>query len=149
MRRRSGSDHWFRGDDGPEKMLGPAGEDIVRGFELHDFLESVSDDQRLLQQRLRVSPRVRLQQEFEPTADGWSVAESRLQLKQGLAYSGTIDPYMARLIMQCDGKRRLAELVTELAAALQRDFTNVASICLDVIRRLIERGLLLPEQDDR
>ena len=144
MRRRSGGVNWFRADDGPEKMLGPAGDGVLRSFEAHDFLDTVPDDEPLMQQRLRVAPEVRLHQGFEPSPEGWSVIESELQLARGLAYSGNVDPYMARLIVRCNGRHRLGDLIGQLAGWLDKSPAEVTPTCLEVVRRLIERGFLLP-----
>jgi len=144
MRRRSGAANWFRADDGPEKMLGPAGEGIAEGFELRDFLEDNHDDNVLLGRRLRISPDARLRQAFEPSPEGWLPIESQLELSRGLAYSGAVDPYMAQLIARCDGQHRLGELLVELARSAGKEPSELAPTLLDVVRRLIERGFLLP-----
>ncbi len=144
MRRRDGAANWFRADDGPEKMLGPAGDCVVRGFELRDFLEAAQDDRQLIARRLRVSPDARLQQVFEPTPEGWSVVQSELNLVRGLAYSGSIDAYLARMITRCDGERSLGDLIGDLAASLGKDPAELIPTCLEVVRRLLERGFLLP-----
>lgn len=148
MRRRSGQPNWFCTDDGPKRVLGPAGECLARGFRLRDFLQTVPDDQRLMQQRLRISPRVRLQQSLQPCPQGWSVVESELQLSRGLAYSGKVDPYMVGLLARCDGEHRLGDLIGELAASLEGEVPDAADTFCAVVRRLLERGFLLPEGED-
>ena len=145
MRRRSGGSNWYKTDDGPEKMLGPAGNDVALLFSLHDFLDANRDDNRLLGRKLRVSPDVRLQQSFAPSDEGWSVTESHLERCSGLAYSGNADPYIARLMARCNGQHSLAELLGEMAASLGNQPDQLAAALLDVVRRLIERGFLLPE----
>ncbi|MGQ9575817.1 MAG: methyltransferase [Thermoguttaceae bacterium] len=146
LRRRSGSANWFRADEGPPRMLGPAGQAIQLAFELHDFLETVQDDACLLDQRLRLSPDARLLQRFEPAEKAWAAVESELYLGRGLAYSGKLDPYMACLLAQCDGQRRLRELLEELAAALDQEPGSMIAASCGLIRRLIERGFLLPAE---
>ncbi len=148
MRRRSGSANWVRADDGPGKMLGPAGEAVLLAFEVRDFLETVRDDESLLEKRLRVSPDARLEQHYEPAEGTWCLAESELRLQRGLAFSGRVDPLAVRLIGQCDGRRPLRDLIAELAAAIQEDPARIAPPCLQVMRQLIERGFLLPGRED-
>jgi SAM-dependent methyltransferase len=144
MRRRSGGPNWYRADDGPEKMLGPAGDDLALSFELRDFLEAHRDDDAMLSQRLRVPPNVRLQQAFEPSPSGWAVVESHLERQSGLSYSGNVDPYVAGLMAQCNGERPLKDLLEAMAASLRKQPGEIAPALLEIIRRLVERGFLAP-----
>lgn len=144
IRRRSGAAHWFRADDAPPRMLGPAGDGILLGFALRDYLEAARSDEVLLAERFRVSPDVCLQQRYLPGSEGWCLAESELQLGRGLAYTGSVDPYVGRLLARCNGRAPLGQLLREMAASLGQDADSVAPACLDVVRRLVERGFLIP-----
>jgi hypothetical protein len=144
MRRTSGGTNWFHVDEAPEKMIGPCGEAIARRFELHDFLETMGDDRALLETSLCVSPEVRWQQQCEPSAGKWQVVSSQLRLASGLAYTGDIDPYVASLVLRCDGQRPLRGLLAELATSMGGDLQGIAPACLDVTRQLIQHGFLLP-----
>ena len=145
MRRTTGRVNWYRCDDAPEKMVGPCGDCIVRGFELHDFLETVGEDSALLDTRLKVSPHVRLHRQSEPSSDGWIDVAADLHLARGLAYTGTVDPYVANLVVGCDGRRPLRELVAEMAASSGKSQVDLAPAVSRVVRSLIERGFLWPE----
>ena len=147
MRRRSGAANWVRIDDTPEQVLGPAGDSIVHGFEIHDFLEAASDDRWLLDRRLTVSPDVRLVQQLKPSAGGWNVIQARIELTRGLAYVGEVDSYMAELIARCDGHCRLGTLLEEMAARLGQDADVVVPPGLRLVRNMIERGFLLPSEE--
>lgn len=144
MRRRTGgSANWFRADDGPEKMIGPAGEDIAVAFEQRDFVEANRDDATLAGRCLRISPHARLRQCFQPTESGWHPTESQLTLERGLAYTGTVDPYVAELLAGCNGKRTLHELIAAMAQSVDQDVSEIRPACLEIIRRLLERGFLI------
>jgi SAM-dependent methyltransferase len=145
MRRAAGRLNWYRCDDGPEKMLGPCGDSVLRGFELRDFLDTVREDSALLDARTRVSPDVRLRRQSEPSPEGWVDVSTEIHLTRGLAYSGSIDPYVANLTVGCDGRRPLRELLAEMAASLGKSEAEIASAFCVVVRGLIERGFLLPE----
>jgi hypothetical protein len=145
MRRSSGHPNWYRAEDAPEKMLGPCGDSIIRGFELRYFLEGLNDDSGLLDASLKVSPDVRLERHSEPSPEGWLDVSTHLRFARGLAYSGAIDPYVANLVVRCDGRRPLRDLLAEMAAALGRRPVEVAPAFCTVVRGLIERGFLLPE----
>jgi len=144
IRRRSGAANWFRADDAPAKMLGPAGDGILLGFALRDYLEAARSDEVLLAERFRVSPDVGLHERYEHGSEGWCLAESELRLGRGLAYAGSVDPYVARLLARCDGRVPLGQLLRELAESLGQDPAAITAACLDVVRRLVERGFLIP-----
>lgn len=143
LRRRSGK-NWRLIEEGPENMLGPAGDALLRGFECRDFLEATSDDRALLASRLRVSPDCRLRQEFEPATDGWASTRCEIQLVRGLAFRGNIDRYVADLCGFCNGQRRLDEALSMLATQVGQDAESLVGSCLAVVRRLVEHGFLVP-----
>lgn len=143
LRRRQGR-NWFRADDAPTKMRGPAGQSVARGFALWDFLQQYPDDEALRQVVLRRSPDCRLTQVLAPCDEGWRVEQMEMTLQRGLAYSGAVDPYLAHLTARCDGKRTVHQLLTELAQATGEDLATLAPACLRVIRHLIAQGFLLP-----
>lgn len=143
LRRRRGR-NWFRVDDAPPRMLGPAGQSVAAGFALWDFLEQHPDDASLCQVALRRSPDCRLTQTLAPCDEGWRVEQMEMSLWRGLAYSGTVDPYVVHLTARCDGKRTVGELLSELAQAAGQDLATLAPTCLAVVRRLVAQGFLLP-----
>lgn len=144
MRRSSTHANWFRADDDLEKMLGPCGDHIVRGFELRDFLGTVRDDAALLDTCLRISPHVHLELKFEPSSEKWAEISAQMRLTRGLPYVGNIDPYVANLLIGCNGQQKLGDLLVKMATSLELDPGNIATALCDVVRRLIERGFLLP-----
>jgi len=144
MRRSKDRRNWFKAEDVPEKMIGPCGDHIVRGFELRDFLDTVGEDSLLLQARLNVSPDVRLERRCMPSPEGWADEAAHLCLAQGLRFSGDVDPYIANLILQCDGQHPLGELLDDMASSLGVDPVSIAGTFCNIIRSLIERGFLFP-----
>lgn len=144
MRRLSSHQNWFRADESPENMLGPCGDAILQAFGLRDFLETVKEDAELLQTPLRLSPDVRLEQQSQPSMEGWKEVEARIHLAKGLAYIGNVDPYVSKLIVGCNGERPLKELVSEMASSLEVDPATITARLCEVVRRLIEQGFLFP-----
>lgn len=144
MHRYRGRRNWFRAEDVPEKMIGPCGDHIVRGFELQDFLDTVQEDSLLLQARLSISPDVRLERQSKPSPDGWVEVSAQIRLAQGLPYTGDVDPYIANLMIQCNGERPLGELMAELSSSLGVDPVSITGTFCNIFRRLIERGFLYP-----
>jgi hypothetical protein len=144
MRRSAGRANWFRADDAPERMQGPCGDDIARGFELRDFLETVTDDSMILNLQFCISPEVRLERQSKPSSEGWLDESVRLRLAKGLSYSGNIDHYVANMLIKCDGQRKLGDLMNEMAQALQSEPDKIQSSFCSIVRHLVERGFLLP-----
>lgn len=145
LRRAGGKPNWFRYDDTP-KLNGPCGDSIVRGFELRDFLETVREDEALLNTCLRLSPDVRWEQQLKPSDDSWAVTEARLQLVSSLAYAGRVDPHTFGLVTRCRGRQTLGQILSDMAASMKKDVADVAPTALPVVRQLIEQGFLLPAE---
>jgi len=145
MRRSSGRANWFRWDDTPEKMLGPCGDSVVLGFQLQDFLASMEKVEDLLNARMRFSPDVRLERQSTPSVDGWMEEVTRIHLTKGFAYSGNIDPFIANLIVGCDGKHSLRELLGKMSDSLGANPRDITPAFCKIARELIEKGYLLPE----
>ncbi len=146
MRKAAGKVNWFRADESPEKMLGPCGESIAKGFELRDFIETVGNDDDLLNSRLCYSPDIRLEQQFDPTEQGWKATASFISLAKGFAYKGNSDPLMANMLIKCDGKKQLKELIPDMASSLGAEPAQITPTVCQLIRKLIEQGFLLPSR---
>jgi hypothetical protein len=144
MRRASGRANWLRIDEMPDGSGGPVGESVAAGFELRDYLDTVRSDQALLGEKLRVSPRVRLEEICEPAGGSWRVASASIRLVRGIAYSSPVDLRLAGLVARCDGQRPVRDLLAELAATTNSDLEKITPNCLSLLRELVERGFLRP-----
>ena len=146
MRRSSAKAPWFRADQSSEKMIGPCGPDVLRGFVGMDFLQTVAKDEQLLESRLHSNPDIRLEQQYEPSSDGWKTTASTIFLASGLAYRGNADTLIANLIVHCDGRKPLKALLPAMAAALGTEAEKIAPTVCQLIRKLVQQGFLLPEE---
>lgn len=145
MRKASGRANWRKISDSPKKMLGRCGDDIQLCFALRDYLESARDDAVLLDAKLKVSPAVRMNQQFRPDNGSWAGGSPELCRAQGLAFSGNVDLYIAGLVARCDGQRTLRELINELAQITKQDVNTISPQVVSMIRQLIEQAFLLPQ----
>ncbi len=143
MRRVSGRPNRLRIEEAPEGVSGPFGNFIALGFELHDYVACASDE-ALLDERLRVSPLVRLDETCEWTERGWKPASARIRLARGLTYASGIDLRLAGLVARCTGERTVRDLLKELAAATDSELEKITPNMLGLLRQLVERGFLLP-----
>lgn len=143
LRRRGSGRAWYRADDAPEKMLGPCGHDILRGFALRDYLESASDAD-LLETRLALSRDARLERVCSPAQGGWKDTSLTLGLVCGLPYTGAVDTVVANFLIACDGTRTFREALQDGVPGMDTSSDAVIQAFLPVVRSLIERGFLLP-----
>ncbi|MEK7406477.1 MAG: class I SAM-dependent methyltransferase, partial [Acidobacteriota bacterium] len=132
LRRTSGRANWVRMEEAPEGMAGACGGAIALGFELRDFLDAATDE-RLLDERLRISPEARLDQRSECAEGNWRVASSKMLLTGGLPYVGNIDRRLANVVARCDGRRPLRDLIIHLAVELGANPEKVIPDCLALV----------------
>jgi methylase of polypeptide subunit release factors len=142
--QRSAGANWFRVDPQPQAQTRGLGEDITRIFELKDFLSSLENDEALLNCALRARPELRLDVRYEPSADGWRAVLHNIRIDSGLSFNAEVDPLAADFIGRCDGRRPVAAVLAEVAAAHHLEIGKITSGSLFVIRHLIERGFLVP-----
>jgi tRNA1(Val) A37 N6-methylase TrmN6 len=144
LRKASGRRNRTRFDDGPGSTSGPFGEYIALGFELGDFLETVSSDEALLEARLKVAASAQLDHVCELEDSAWRIRTAKLHLAQGLQYQANVDLRLAGMLALCDGQATMREILSRSAASLHVDFDRLAPPCLAITRHLIERGYVLP-----
>lgn len=146
LRRRSGAGpNWTRFEDLPPHGLELFGDAIVAAFEVHDLLEGLSDE-ALLEQKLLAAPGLVFESKFEWTGSGWGPGEYLLRQTTGFGFRASVDSHVANVIRRCDGTTELRRSLLEMAAGLGVDATRIMPGCLGLIRRMIERGFLLPEK---
>jgi len=143
LRRRSGARNWFRCDDAP-LLSGTAGEDIERGFALRDFLEA-RPGAALLDQSLCVAPNLRWEQQLSPSPDGWAVTDAQMRLVAGLTFVGVPNQHVIGLLDRCRGRAPLRQVLADLEASVGEELDGEG--VLEVVRRLVEQGFLLPAED--
>jgi len=144
MRRRSGANHWFRAVSDPPRMVDHCGEAILQRFQAQDFLAAHQDAAALLTAALTISPQVRLEKRLLPNQGRWEDEAVMITLRQGLVYTGTIDPLMAMALIRCDGSQSLGAILAGLAAERGLTQAEIAPPFCRLVRNLLENGFLLP-----
>lgn len=142
--RRTGLGAWFAADDLAGGEVQMDGDDIVRGFGLRSFVARHPHDADLLACRLRLSPAVRLEQQYAPTVHGWGETATRLKLDGGLPFSSRVDHALANLVVRCTGELSLGVLLDDTAVQLGTAREHIVPPLCATVRTLIERGVLLP-----
>jgi len=144
MRRRRGG-NWVRIEDMPLDPNQAFGEAVLQAFACIDMLELHGSDEALLGARLRLSPDTQLDQQLRQSDGRWQAVGMTLRFTAGIPASMRLDPPVAEFLAGLDGHRTLAELVRDLAQKVRADSEVVQRECLSVVRRLVERRFVLPE----
>jgi SAM-dependent methyltransferase len=109
-------------------------------FAVADALERMGGG--LLDARLRVAPSLSVT--VSHTWDGRAWEESyHLRQGAGFEFQAGVDWRIANLVRRLDGSRTLREAIAELAAAARAPFNAVAPPCVEIVRQMTQRGLLL------
>ena len=143
LRRSAGGPTWIQIDDPPCRIAGPCGDELVRFFECRDAFSGEAKVEDLLSRPLRLSPQIRIEQEYAMTPDGLEMGPVRVKKTGGLQYPLAIHRNVARLLAGCDGNRTLRQLLEDMAHDLSVDWDRILSVVLPAVRSLIERGVLL------
>jgi len=143
MRKRSGK-NWILIEEIAETPKDSFGESVLGIFTARDFLAAHADDDQFSAAKPRLSPHVRLEQFFQPNEGQWHPASLNLRLTKGLPFFVGLQAPVAGFLTGFDGKHTVAELIQGFARQVDAPFEKVQSECLGIIRRLLERGFLLP-----
>lgn len=143
LRRRSAHANWIRADQLPDQALGDGDVHIQRIFDSQDRLAVLADDD-LLDLAFLVADDHRLEQTLEFQDGEYRITSANVHLEGGLAFRGTVDPYTINMVARCNGRRRLADIATELAEKGGADREQIARACAAIARRLASLGFLTP-----
>jgi methylase of polypeptide subunit release factors len=141
MRRRTG-DNWVKIEEVPKITAVDLGKVILSTFAAMDFLAIAEDDDQLAAARPKLSPNVRLEQ-FCSQVDGrWHAEAVTLRLTSGFPFHITVQPLVAEFLATCDGTQTAEEAIQKFTARVEAPAEVVRRECLNMIRKLIERGLI-------
>ena len=143
LRRSTGGPGWIQVEDPPCQVVGPCGDELERFFQCRDTFGKASGTDALLNQRLRLSPQIRIEQEYAMTPNGLDLTHIRVKKTGGLQYPLTIHGNVARLLAGCDGNRTLRQLLEVLFSSLNVSWDQTLPVVLPAVTSLIERSVLL------
>lgn len=145
LRRRAGGANWVQAFAGIGVPRGAGGAQLERMFAGGDFLHGgaragglgalLSGAWRLLEpHRLEHSAAYQ---------NGAYVGEARMRPRPDSGVHATVDPRVLALLVACDGRRTLGELIDETVVPDDLDRDAFHGLCLSAVRDLIARGYLL------
>jgi hypothetical protein len=135
-----------RADDLPAAPDRDASAALQRVFAGEDRLRELATNAALLEEVLRVAEPLRLRQTVAFRDGIPEVQEAEISLADGLPLRGGADAGTIRLVQLCDGRRRLREVVAEMARSSGTDRGELTGPTLAVARRLIALGFLEPTE---
>lgn len=144
LRRRASGRGWFSITDDVSKVGAGAGEDVLAGFQLRDFLWSLRDETQLLDHRYRLAPRTRINQELDPHTPDWRATRTVLRNRGGLGFACEVDERTAVLLRGLDGAHTLRQAVDRYATACGVDRAPLIEHTIATTRSLLEKGFLRP-----
>jgi predicted RNA methylase len=142
MRRRSGK-NWVRIEEVPKTPKGDLGELILSTFAAHDLLLQMESDEKLLAIRPRLAANVRLEQICNQAGDRWHAEMITLRLTSGFPFHWKVQPLVAEFLASCDGTRTAGQAIQAFAESANAPLETVTRECLEMIRKLIERGFVV------
>jgi methylase of polypeptide subunit release factors len=146
LRRRSEGSNWVRGFQTQGEPSGPGGDQIERMFAGGDFLAAASGAAelgRLLTTPWRLVDGHRLDQGLIYRDGAYESGNAVLAHERGLNLSAQVDHRAVPVVVGCDGRRRLADLIRASPIPEGLDQPEFHGLCLAAVRELIAQGLLV------
>jgi SAM-dependent methyltransferase len=146
LRRRDQRNNWTHIDATPRRIAGPCSTELLATLALRDSCGPLLDDEILLAKRLRLAADVHIQQRHAMTSRGLQVVEAQLEKAGGCRFAMRVEPQVAGFVARCDGTRSVRELLAEMGSVLGDEDEFVKEKGIGIIRSLMDRGILLPEE---
>jgi SAM-dependent methyltransferase len=146
LRRRSTGPNWiqtFQTDGAP---TGAGGGQLERMFAGGDFLASRSEAaqlHKLLSTVWRLVDDHRLDQGLIYENAAYRSGDALLTQAPGLSLSARVDTRVVPVVVACDGRRSLGEVLSQTPVPEGLDQSGFHSLCLAAIRGLVARGFLV------
>ena len=143
MRRRSGK-NWVRMEDLPvADRSQPYGYIVEEVFANQDRLEADKTVDQMLAWKPRLPQDARLDQQSMLVDGAWKPCSTHIRRTGVFPTALAADPMVADFLRRCDGSRTMSELAESLAAEVKVNLANVQQQCCGIVRRLVERRLVL------
>jgi methylase of polypeptide subunit release factors len=133
---------WARPIEVPDAPTGKAGDHVERLLRAQDELARLSGPEALLAERFEAAPGQRLDQTMAYGEGGYAADAAYMRCMPGVGVTARVDPRVMPVVVGCDGKRPLGELIARATESLGRDRVEVATLCFATVRTAYELGLI-------
>jgi len=145
MRKRHCSKNWVRHDSMKRtQAVGPCSEHIVRIFEAETFVQNLVSDADLLERRFEPHPDLSIEQHLVMEDGSWAIRELMMNLSQGIPFTGHADIHVLKLLSKAAGGPTVREIIQFLATESGLEEAKLAPVCLEVVKKLVCSGMLIP-----
>lgn len=131
-------------EDVPQPYERPAGAEIEGWFARRTWLRTAGTD-GLLDARLRADADLIQTTHSLTGSQGWQPALLNLRRSHGMRWELEVDEAVSGLVAACDGTTTVGVLLSVLASAVSAPVAEVITALAPVVRDLIERGYLIPD----
>ena len=147
LRRRSNTTNWVRALDMAAGPSCPSGDHLLRLFDAADFLES-RNGHELFQYAYKFVDGHRIDQTLAYPAGKYVAGPAIFRCLPGLGLESRVAPGALEVLLECDGRRLLKDLIAETAERRHEPAAAVATLVEEPVRQLIERGFMFPVVND-
>jgi methylase of polypeptide subunit release factors len=130
LHRRAGDRHALRIDSAEPEEVERAGGQIERAFAAHAQLARLGRPDALLDTRIVLAPRVRVDEVLEPGADE---PDTRLVLEEGTHVEYDLDPDVAEVVKVLNGQRTLGRAIDRVVRIFELDRREAAELRRDTL----------------
>lgn len=130
LHRRAGDRHALRVDTAEPDDVERAGSQIERVFAAHAQLAELGGPEALIDTRVALAGKVRVDQVLEPGADE---PETRLVLEEGTHVEYDLDPDVAEVVKVLNGQRTLGRAIDRVVRTFELDRRQAAELRRDTL----------------
>jgi len=145
LRKRQGADHWVRPLDMGAGPTCQSSDDIVRLFEASDFLEQ-HRGLEIFRHAYAPLEGHRVDQTLRCSGGRYAVEPAVFRRVPGIGLEAHVDAGALEVLLECDGRRVLEDVAVETAQRRGETIEAVRKLVEDPVRRLIERGFMIPNR---
>jgi hypothetical protein len=143
LQKRSGGTGWVLPMDVPTDRDASAGEHVRRMFESREWMNRPATEEDVLQSAFRPSEGLRFDQAMGVVDGRLAPVGMWAGLVNGFKFRGDVDAFAARLLILCDGKLRVGEIVEGVRGEFDATPDEIRAKAVSTIREFYEAGLLL------
>lgn len=127
----------------------PLGPEVAGWLDRVAWLAAHTDDEALLDARLRLGDDVVLERTATAGDEGWIDTAAAVVRTTGPRWRHEVDEVAAALLAGCRGSLRLRDLIELLAVAHDRPVDALVAATLPAVRELVRHGVLLPTEHEQ